>query len=86
VTLRLGRATANPALREAGPEAGATDLHPDQSYSVIARVVLTHYAGFLLLRKNWDSPELWPRSHKRDDRRDPLLVAAPLTGILFFLG
>ena len=49
-----GSRRRNPALRGAGPEAGATGLCPDQSYSVTARAVLARCAGFFLPRKNWD--------------------------------
>ena len=37
----------------------------------------------LLREETWDRPEPWPRSHKRDDSRDPLLVAAFLIGLPF---
>jgi hypothetical protein len=37
----------------------------------------------LLGEETWDRPEPWPRSHKRDDGRDPLLVAAFLIGLPF---
>jgi hypothetical protein len=37
----------------------------------------------LLGEETWDRQEPWPRSHKRDDGRDPLLVAAFLIGLPF---
>jgi len=76
--LRLGRAAANPALRGAGPEAGATDLRPDHSYSVRApRGSSTLRGALLLFTRNWDRYQSSGlRSHKREAGRDPLLVAA----------
>jgi hypothetical protein len=37
----------------------------------------------LLGEQTWDRSEPWPRSHKRDDGRDLLLVAASLVGLPF---
>jgi hypothetical protein len=39
--------------------------------------------GALLGEETWDRQEPWPRSHKRDDGRDPPLVAAFLIGLPF---